>query len=311
MNKKLVLRGFDKGGGKPVIDAGGGSYAITLSAGKSTLDGFTVVNAGNLHELAKEFKSVSEGFAVNVKMKNVRGDAGIRVASNNNIIRNNTASNNEEGIRVRNSINNIVSDNTAINNYLGIYLHYSKNNMVSGNTVSNNMANGIYLWYSNNNIITGNYVGNDEIVIDETSNYNIIYQNNHDNANKDGTNQWDNGINIGNYWRRYTGTDANNDGIGDTPYNISGGEGAQDMYPFMRVNGWLQEALRGDVNRNNRRDTGDATLILRNIVGLPIPSQYLPILPAGDMNCNSRIDTGDATLVLRDVVSLPIPRCWE
>ncbi len=67
----------------------------------------------------------------------------------------------------------------------------------------------------------------------------------------------------------------------------------------------------GDVNRNGRRDTGDATLILRNIVGLPIPPQYLPILPTGDMNCNNRIDTGDATLVLRDIVNLPIPRCWE
>ncbi len=68
---------------------------------------------------------------------------------------------------------------------------------------------------------------------------------------------------------------------------------------------------KGDVNRNGRRDTGDATLILRSIVGLPIPSQYLPIIPIGDMNCNNRIDTGDATLVLRDIVSLPIPRCWE
>ncbi len=68
--------------------------------------------------------------------------------------------------------------------------------------------------------------------------------------------------------------------------------------------------IKGDVNRNGRRDTGDATLILRSIVGLPIPSQYLPILPTGDMNCNNRIDTGDATLVLRDVVGLSIPRCW-
>ncbi len=78
------------------------------------------------------------------------------------------------------------------------------------------------------------------------------------------------------------------------------------------VNGSIKiEGVRGDVNRNGRRDTGDATLILRNSVGLPIPSQYLPILPIGDMNCDSRIDTGDATLVMRDVVSLPIPRCWE
>jgi len=68
---------------------------------------------------------------------------------------------------------------------------------------------------------------------------------------------------------------------------------------------------RGDVNRNGVRDTGDATLILSSIAELPIPAEYLPILPTGDMNCNNIIDTGDATLVLRDTVGLDIPRCWE
>ncbi len=69
--------------------------------------------------------------------------------------------------------------------------------------------------------------------------------------------------------------------------------------------------LRGDVNRNGVRDTGDATLLLSYIAELPIPAEYLPILPIGDMNCNGMIDTGDATMVLRDIVSLTIDRCWE
>ncbi len=78
----------------------------------------------------------------------------------------------------------------------------------------------------------------------------------------------------------------------------------------MKQNGWLGAGeLRGDVNRNGKLDTGDASLILRSIVGLPIPSQFEPVLPTGDMNCNNKIDTGDATLILRDVVGLPIPRC--
>ncbi len=89
--------------------------------------------------------------------------------------------------------------------------------------------------------------------------------------------------------------------------------GATAWYIFSELgyNPYLQTAIVGDVNNNGRRDTGDSTLILRSIVGLPIPSQYLPILPVGDMNCNGRIDTGDATLILRDVVSLPIPGCWK
>lgn len=58
--------------------------------------------------------------------------------------------------------------------------------------------------------------------------------------------------------------------------------------------------MLGDLNHNNRLDTGDATLVLRMIVGLT-PVDYL-----GDMNGNGRIDTGDATIILRIIVGLPV-----
>jgi len=52
------------------------------------------------------------------------------------------------------------------------------------------------------------------------------------NAADNGTNnQWDNGT-IGNYWADYIGVDTNDDGIGDTPYNIQGSAGSQDNYPI-------------------------------------------------------------------------------
>jgi len=45
------------------------------------------------------------------------------------------------------------------------------------------------------------------------------------------SNYWDNGL-IGNYWGDYGGIDANDDGIGDSPYSIPGTAGNQDRYPI-------------------------------------------------------------------------------
>jgi hypothetical protein len=42
-------------------------------------------------------------------------------------------------------------------------------------------------------------------------------------------NKWDNGS-IGNYWSNYNGTDANNDGIGESPYMMDVNN--KDNYPL-------------------------------------------------------------------------------
>ena len=67
---------------------------------------------------------------------------------------------------------------------------------------------------------------------------NIVYNNNfinnaNWNAKDDPGNIWDNGI-VGNYWDDYTGTDANGDGIGDTPYLINLLAGDGDRFPLMQ-----------------------------------------------------------------------------
>ena len=60
----------------------------------------------------------------------------------------------------------------------------------------------------------------------------------------------------------------------------------------------VEVGIQGDVNHNGFLDTGDATLVLRMVVGLIPPDVW------GDMNGNGFIDTGDATLILRKIVGL-------
>ena len=147
-------------------------------------------------------------------------------------------------IYMRNSSYNIISNNNAsYGTAYGIVLSGSigptRYNTISNNLVSSNLDTGIILRSGcENNIISENSINDGlyGIELEPGTTNNVIYLNcfnNTSNALDDGTNNhWDNGIN-GNYWEDYPGVDANEDGIGDTPYDISGSAGNQDNYPLM------------------------------------------------------------------------------
>jgi len=130
VTKPLTLKGV----GKPIIDAGGKGSAITISANGSTLLGFMATGSGNDAE-----------------------DAGIRVLSDGNIIK----------------------DNMAIkNNNYGILLYHVDKNTVFLNRVIENKNDGILLIHANNNQIWGNYASmNWKGISIETSKGNIIKAN--------------------------------------------------------------------------------------------------------------------------------------
>jgi len=176
-------------------------------------------------------------------------DVGIELfESDNCLISNIISSNNENGIFLLNSNNNSISENKiSSNNDDGICLGYSNNNSISNNKIRSNYY-GIGLSYSNNNSISENIISlNDNGIVIWFSNNNIIYMNNFINntcnAFSNGSNIWNSTETItytykgktftnylGNYWDDYTGSDANGDGIGETPYSI---DSDRDNYPLI------------------------------------------------------------------------------
>ena len=183
-----------------------------------------------------------------------------------NIISNNTCSNNYmNGISLYQSYNNQILNNRCNKSsiYDGIFIYESSNNEFRNNKLSSNNGEGIGISHvsDNNTIILNNISSNNDgielkdnskdnviksniifsnngygIKISSSSN-NSVYHNNLDtntqNAFDNGHNIWDNGYpSGGNYWNDYIGKDDNHDGIGETTYNISGGNN-QDEYPLM------------------------------------------------------------------------------
>ena len=157
--------------------------------------------------------------------------AGVLLAfSNNSKIENITTSNNNyEGVYLYYSNNNRISNSNASKNHNGLYLRHSSSNLISSNNVSNNHNGMIYFRSSNNKIYPNNFVNNTHNVY---SSYSGL------------ANIWNSAVKIaytyngtiftnrmGNYWSDYRGTDADKDGIGDSPYHINGA--IKDNYPLM------------------------------------------------------------------------------
>lgn len=168
-------------------------------------------------------------------------DAGINICNSvNGVLFNNTCNANRDGILIDTSNQITIANNTILNNRdNGIHLwNVAHNNLIANNTFYNNTAAGVRL-HSNcdTNTITNNLFLNKSYGININSSDcggNLIFNNRFlENTARDQgtTNNWNNTI-IGNYWTQYGGIDANDNGIGDTAYNIDGTPQAQDHLPI-------------------------------------------------------------------------------
>ena len=134
--------------------------------------------------------------------------------------------NNGQGISLWRASNNNIISNNASNNGNGIFLDASNNNILNNNIINTNNY-GIYLNFSSNNkIYLNNFINNTDSVLslDSTNIWNSTERITYTYNGTQFTNY------LGNYWSDYNGSDADGNGIGDTPYII---DGDKDNYPLM------------------------------------------------------------------------------
>jgi len=237
----ITITGFTIYDGHDAISLAANNCTVTNNIIKESTHGIVIFGNNSLIE-GNVFESIGLSSAIQLNW------------ANNNTIKNNHIESCVEGIQIwQNSNNNTIKENTIKNcQDTAINFQYSNNNKLIGNNITN-CGLGTSIYGSNNNSITSNNYVKNTIQFSANEWYYLTF----------GNPRSINTINK-NYWSNYTGLDANNDGIGDTPHIID--EYNQDNYPLMTLISTLDPTPTPSVDPTPVRLYYTKTIILGTII---------------------------------------------
>jgi parallel beta-helix repeat protein len=215
LSKSLSLVGESAEG--TIIDGNGTGIVVTVKANNVKISNVTIQRSGpaesDPHEGGVYIERSNYTSISNCIVKDNFSGIQALFSENNTFAYNRVFSNRYAGFTLLSfTKNNTVVNNTIASNPNGIWCEYSSNNLIEGNTIAHNSEHLMWLRKSNSSRIShNNFVGKSVVVLGSIDVWESEFE--------------------GNYWSEYNGTDADHDGIGDTPYTVD--ENNVDHYPLM------------------------------------------------------------------------------